>query len=65
VSGSEVQKLLLSAEDAARALSISTRTLWARRIGSRVLYPVPELKRFAESEGVKDEREHLQGPERA
>ena len=51
-------KLLLSAREAAAALSISERTLWAHsqprgdipvvRLGGRVLYPVDGLRDFVE-----------------
>jgi excisionase family DNA binding protein len=52
------EKLLLSAREAAKVLSISERTLWSQteprgkipvvRMGSRVLYPVDALRQWIE-----------------
>jgi len=54
------EKLLLSAREAAKALSISARTLWSMtaprgpipclRLNSRVLYPVDGLKKWIDGE---------------
>ncbi|MBN2580947.1 MAG: helix-turn-helix domain-containing protein [Pirellulales bacterium] len=54
------EKLLLSACDAAEALSISQRSLWsltaprgpipALRLGNRVLYPVDGLRRWIDAQ---------------
>jgi excisionase family DNA binding protein len=53
------EKLLLSRQEAAALLSISQRSLdyliankvlIVRRIGSRVLIPAPELRRFARAD---------------
>lgn len=58
------EKLALPTDEAAVALGISPRLLWdltvprgpirAVRAGSRVLYPVSELKRWIESETNRD-----------
>ena len=54
------EKLLLSARDAAHALSISERTLWsmtaprgpvpAVRLGSRVLYPADAIRQWIDAQ---------------
>jgi hypothetical protein len=54
------EKLLLSAREAAKALSISARTLWSMtaprgpipclRLNSRVLYPVDGLKKWIDEQ---------------
>ncbi len=54
------EKLLLSAREAAKALSISERTLWSFtqprgsipsvKIGSRILYSVDALRKMIEAE---------------
>lgn len=60
VDPAAVPKLLLTAPEAARALSISPRTLWsltaprgpipAVRLGSRVLYDPRALQRFIDQQ---------------
>jgi len=54
------EKLLLSAQEASKALSISARSLWARtaprgsipsiRLGSRVLYSTSALQKWIDAE---------------
>lgn len=55
---SPTQPLLIDARQAAAMLSISARKLWSltqangvphRRIGSRVLYPVDELRQWIDA----------------
>ena len=58
-------KLLMSMIEAAKALSVSPRTLWSRteprgpipvvRIGARTLYPVDRLRQWIDSQIVMTE----------
>ncbi len=59
-------RLLLSAREAARALSVSERTLWSLtaprgpipsiRLMSRVLYPINRLREFIDAQTKADGR---------
>ncbi len=60
MSNDPASKLLLSAREAAPALSISQRTLWSLtqprgpipsiRLGARVLYPVDALQKWIDAQ---------------
>jgi excisionase family DNA binding protein len=62
------EKLLLSAREAAKALSVSERTLWsmtaprgpipAVKIGTRVLYSVTALQKWIDAQAVVGGQAH-------
>jgi len=55
-----MERLLLSAQEAAKALGVSQRTLWGQtvprgtipfvRVGGRVLYPIDRLRRWIDEQ---------------
>lgn len=69
--GSPIPKLLLSAEDAARSLSVCPKTLWnwteprgpikCIRLGKRVLYPVSDLETFIRQQREAEQQEGMEG----
>lgn len=58
-NSTEVERLAVSAGEAAQMLGISERTLWAKtkdgtvpakKLGGRILYPIESLRKFLDRE---------------